>query len=137
MTLVLDSSALVAMMEGEPEAEALMAALLAADACAISAVTAFETRVVMLRRRGPAGLRMAERFIARTGASVVPFDAAMAEAAGEAYARFGKGIDPRARLNLGDCASYALAKALDAPLLFKGGDFGETDVAVLGRPARG
>jgi len=59
---------------------------------------------------------------------IVPFAEPYISGALEAYARYGKGIDPKARLNLGDCAAYALAKALNAPLLFKGEDFAATDV---------
>ena len=128
MTLVLDSSALVAIIEGEPEAEAFVTIIEAADALLIAAPTVFETMIVMVRRHGPGGIGIVQRLVAQAGADVVPFDARMAEAAGAAYARFGKGIEPRARLNLGDCVSYALARTFDAPLLFKGDDFAATDI---------
>ena len=58
---------------------------------------------------------------------IIPFDEAQAREALAAFDRYGKGIDPKARLNLSDCAAYALAKTMNSPLLFKGGDFAETD----------
>jgi ribonuclease VapC len=61
---------------------------------------------------------------------VVPFAEPQIMAALEAYSRFGKGIDPKARLNLGDCVAYALARSMKAPLLFKGQDFSATDIEV-------
>ena len=67
-------------------------------------------------------------FMEELGVEIVPFFEPCISKALEAHSRFGKGIDPRARLNLGDCATYALAKVLDAPLLFKDSDFSQTDI---------
>ncbi len=67
-------------------------------------------------------------FLAELDVEIVPFAEPYISQALEAYSRFGKGIDPKARLNLGDCAAYALAKVLDLPLLFKGADFSHTDI---------
>ena len=63
-----------------------------------------------------------------TGIEIVPFDKAQARAAAEAFDRYGKDIDPKASLNLADCAAYALVRTLDAPLVFKGKDFAQTDI---------
>lgn len=125
--IVADSSALIAILEEEPEHLAFKEALRAADRRAISAVSVYETRIVILRRRGPDGLKDVAELVDAFGFEVVPFDAAQAEAASEAYARYGKSFDARAKLNMGDCATYALAKSMAAPLLFKGDDFTHTD----------
>lgn len=135
MSLVVDSSALVALLEDEPEAPAFTTCLLAAEARLVSAFTLVETLVVMLGRRGPASIAEARAYLDDLDLQVIPFDAHQAALAVEAYARFGKGIDPRARLNLGDCVAYALARSLGAPLLFKGGDFAATDIAPATPPA--
>jgi ribonuclease VapC len=66
--------------------------------------------------------------LAENGIDVAPFDEDQARADSEAFGRYGKGIHPKARLNLADCATYALGKSLSAPLLFKGDDFANTDV---------
>ena len=128
MSIVLDSSALIALMEGEPEAPDILQTLAPEERRFASAFTIFETLVVILRRHGPAAVADAEAYIATLGVEIVPLDEGQMRLAVQAYARFGKGIDPRARLNLGDCVSYALARTLDAPLLFKGDDFAATDI---------
>lgn len=94
----------------------------------LSSVTVYETGIVMLRRRGGAALADVNELIDAFGFEIVAFDRVLVAAALAAYARFGRGIDPKARLNLGDCASYALAMTLGAPLLFKGEDFSHTDI---------
>ena len=70
------------------------------------------------------------KFLEFAEAEIIPFDQSAAQAALEAFTTFGKGIHPKARLNLCDCAAYALSKSLNAPLLFKGHDFVETDVEI-------
>jgi ribonuclease VapC len=87
--------------------------------------------MVMRGRRGPEGLNSLMVVIEGTATQILPFDAGQLQAALEAFERYGKGIHPQARLNLGDCVSYALAKTMNAPLLFKGDDFAATDI----RPA--
>ncbi|MBY0336443.1 MAG: type II toxin-antitoxin system VapC family toxin [Acetobacteraceae bacterium] len=129
MRIVLDTSAVIAILQQEPEGVALRDTWSRADAVFISAMTLFELRVVLLRRGGVPQLIEADTLLREGATQVVPFDERMAGQAADAYARYGKGIHPRARLNLADCAAYALAKSLDATLLFKGGDFAETDVA--------
>ena len=83
----------------------------------------------MLARRGINGLYDLEDFLAFIKAEIIPHDAQLASSAVLAFQRYGKGIDPNARLNFCDCAAYALAKAMHAPLLFKGADFTHTDIA--------
>lgn len=100
---------------------------MAADSAQIGAPNFFEASMVAETRKGPAGCRDLDGLIASMGLSVVAFDAAHIEGARDAYRRYGKGRH-RAALNFGDCCAYALAKALDWPLLFKGNDFALTDL---------
>lgn len=126
MRIVLDTSALVSAMTGDADADLFGQALLRADRPAISALTLSEARTVLLGRRGPAMVDRLHLLLRELGAEIHPFDADQAELAFLGYQRFGKGHP--ARLNLVDCAAYALAKSLDCPLLFKGSDFSQTDV---------
>ncbi|MGD9816528.1 MAG: type II toxin-antitoxin system VapC family toxin [Hyphomonadaceae bacterium] len=129
--IVLDSSVIVALAHGEPEA-ARFSSLISDDGAAnVSAANYLEASNVLEGRHGAPGRMMFEAVIGqlqRAGLATVAFDRQQAELAREGFRRYGKGRHP-AGLNLGDCFAYALAKALDAPLLFKGGDFAKTDVA--------
>lgn len=129
--IVVDSSVLVAIAAGEPDRPRFIDAILTSARPLLSAFTHFETRTVLLRRSGGRLLADLQDFLDTGRFEVRAFDLDQATLALEAYRRFGKDSGHKARLNLGDCASYALAKALDAPLLFKGDDFTHTDV----RPA--
>lgn len=127
--IVVDSSALVAIFEQEPDAAIYAAALLRADRLLISAVNVHETGMVLRARRGEAAERHMWRFLLEDNDfEIVAFDAEQAREALAAFGRYGKGIASKARLNLSDCAAYALAKTMAAPLLFKGDDFTATDV---------
>lgn len=126
--MVVDTSAVVAFLRNEPEAERVQEKLAQAS-CHMSALTVFECRTALLRRFGVAMLAEFDQLIQWAGIAIVPFDEGQAEAAFDAYRRFGKGSGHRAQLNLVDCAAYALAKTLNLPLLFKGDDFTHTDVA--------
>jgi ribonuclease VapC len=126
--IVVDSSALVAILEEEPEAEHFLSILQEASRRVASAVTVYETGIVLGGRRGWDTVAELNALLEQLGIEIVPFAAAQIMTALDAYSRYGKGIDPRARLNLGDCAAYALAKSMNAPLLFKGEDFAATDV---------
>lgn len=95
----------------------------------MSAASLLETTVVLTRRTASRDDRELRLFLATQAFHIVPFNAERSEIAREAYRRFGQGSGHPARLNFGDCFAYALAKALDAPLLFKGDDFGHTDIA--------
>ncbi len=128
---MIDSSALIAIVTGEPERASFVDAILASSEPVMSAVSHFETRTVLLRRAGEKPLRDLQEFLEVGQVEVRAFDHDQACAALDAYRRFGKGSGHKAKLNLGDCAAYALARLLDLPLLYKGGDFVHTDV----RPA--
>ena len=131
--IALDSSAIVAVLLLEPEA-ADFRRTIAASGALVGAPTLVETRLVLesyLSGRAENALRA---FLHGAGIAIVPFDAAMFEAAAEAFDRFGKGRHP-AKLNLGDCLSYAVARVHALPLLFKGGDFVHTDIVPAHAPA--
>ena len=125
--MVIDTSALVAIFLGEPERRAFLEHILQAETNLISAANSLETGIVLEARRGEAAGREFDLFIVRAKLEVVPVDAEQVEIARSAWRKYGKGRHA-AGLNFGDCASYALAKSLDAPLLFKGNDFSEMDV---------
>ena len=131
--IVVDSSAVVAILEREDDSASYARVIQDADNLTMSAVNAHECAVVLRRRRGPEGERILWLFLADNGVQILPFDEEQARKASEAFGRYGKGIDPKARLNLADCAAYALAKSLSAPLLFKGDDFIHTDIEVAAR----
>lgn len=124
--LVIDSSAIIAVLLDEPEADHFTNAM-GQGRCAISAVTVLEAEVVILRRVGPERVSEVRLLLNSVRTAIHPFDDAQAQVAVQAYERFGKGRHP-ARLGLLDCAAYALAKSLDAPLLYKGHDFAQTDI---------
>ena len=125
--IVVDSSAIIAVLLDEPEAEAFVGALLSAIDARMSAVTNYEIRTVVFSRGREQLLNEYETLFAVVGLSIATFDEEQSLLAFEGFRRWGKGIHP-AGLNFGDCAAYALAKSLDAPLLFKGADFVRTDV---------
>jgi ribonuclease VapC len=125
--LVADTSALAAILFGEPEAGSLLKALSHAGRLGISAANKAELLIVVRRRLGAAGVTKALDLLAMYGVAVIAVDDAGAELAAEAFERFGKGRHP-AGLNFGDCFAYALARQLNAPLLFKGDDFSKTDL---------
>jgi len=131
--MVVDTSALLAILQDEPERRTFNEALEAADRCSISAATLVEASIVVESRYGAEGVRALDLLLTRASIDVVPVDAAQAQLARAAFARFGKGRHP-AGLNFGDCFPYALATSLGEPLLFKGADFGATDVAVASPP---
>ncbi len=125
--MVLDTSALVAMLLGEPDCDRFIAALAEAEDPLISAGTLLETSIVVQSKLGEAGLADLDELLATAGVRCVAVDLAQVHAARDAFARFGKGRDT-AGLNYGDCFAYALAKVAQVPLLFKGEDFRRTDV---------
>ena len=117
--IVVDASALIAILDKEPDAPLYAEAIAEADPPIISAATLLEVNIVMLNRHGVKAVRMVDRLIKEAGFQVESFTAQQAELARAAYARYGKGRQT-AGLNYGDCFSYALAKATGLPLLFKG-----------------
>jgi ribonuclease VapC len=115
--IVVDSSALVAILEREPDAAVSSMAIEGADRLLISAVNVHETGVVLRVRRGSAALdRLWRLLLIDNDFEIVPFDEMQARAALSAFERYGKGLHSRARLNLADCAAYALASTMGAPL---------------------
>jgi ribonuclease VapC len=125
--LVVDASALVAILNRESEGD-MFSDLLDRVGWAVGWATIFETRLWVIRRR-PQATPMFAYLLAAGDPELVSFDGGIEAYAAEAFFRFGKGRHP-ARLNFGDCMSYAVASHLDLPLLFKGSDFGKTDVVV-------
>jgi ribonuclease VapC len=125
--MVLDTSALLAILQDEPERRRFNEAIEMADSRRMSAATFVEASIVVESRFGAEGLQALDRFIERADIEVMPVDFEQARAAREAFMRFGKGRHA-AGLNFGDCFSYALSRILAEPLLFKGNDFDRTDV---------
>ena len=114
-------------MLGEPEEDLFIRRVWEASTVRLSAVSYWETSVVVLSRRGASGLAAFEDFAANARMRIEPVTESTARIAIDAWLRFGKGRHP-ASLNFGDCFSYALAKSMGEPLLFKGRDFGQTDI---------
>ena len=127
--MILDTSALVAILFQEPEAEDFARLILAADICRLSVANHLELAIVLERQARPDAARQAEAFLRAAAIVVEPVTLQQGALARQAYYDFGRGRH-RARLNFGDCFAYALAKAMDEPLLFKGRDFVQTDVRV-------
>jgi ribonuclease VapC len=125
--IVVDTSALIAILDKEPDAALYAEAIAEADTPLISAATLLELHIVMLNRHGPRAAQIVERLIQDAAFQIENFTAQHVELAREAYTRYGKGRNS-AGLNYGDCFSYALAKATGLPLLFKGRDFSKTDL---------
>lgn len=126
--LVIDTSALIAIFRLEPEAESFLKVIVQADARAMSALSLLETSMVMSGSAADAAVfEPLDAFLREGAIEIAPFDAGQALFAREAFLRFGKGRH-EAALNLGDCASYALAKSRRAPILYKGDDFRRTDI---------
>jgi ribonuclease VapC len=127
--VIVDSSAIIAVLQDEPEAPAIIDALEAVDHPAISAATLVEASIVADGPRDPVRSARFDAFIDALQLEVVPLTAAHATLARRAYRDFGRGSGHSARLNLGDCFSYALAAERDESLLFVGEDFARTDIA--------
>jgi ribonuclease VapC len=127
--MIIDSSALVAMLEQEPEAERMARTLAHTTERLLSSANLVETGIVMQARRGDEGARDLDLLLAKLNVEIVPFTARQAQIARKAFRRYGRGRHD-AELNFGDCCAYALAKDESAPLLFKGDDFSRTDVIV-------
>lgn len=125
--LVIDSSALLAILLKEPGADAIADRLLAAPRRYVNAATLCECSMVIERRLGPAGTAVLDEYLSLLATEIVPFDVTCLGWARRAFRKFGKGAHAAA-LNLGDCIAYATAMHLGLPLLFKGDDFPRTDV---------
>ena len=128
--MVLDTSALVAMLSDEADAERFEAAVEGDPVRLMSTASYVETAIVIETRFGEPGGRELDLWLHRAGVDLVDVNGAQADAARVAYRRYGKGRH-RAGLNYGDCFSYALARVSGEPLLFKGDDFVHTDIGVV------
>lgn len=126
--MIVDPSALVAVIRGEPSRMAILTALAGAAGVRLSAAGYLELGIVIDGARDPVLSRRVDALLATLGVDVVPVDADQARVARAAYRDFGKGSGHPAGLNYGDCFSYALARGLDEELLFVGDDFTHTDV---------
>jgi len=126
--MVIDTSAVIAILRAEPEAELFLSAIDAAESAHLSAATYLEIAVVVTRMGDAIVSRNFDRLLEDLNVAVHPFTLDQAKIARQAHRDFGKGNHPAA-LNFGDCFSYALAKTLGQPLLYKGRDFAQTDVA--------
>lgn len=125
--VVLDTSAVLALLQDEKEADRILAALVDAEVRRLSAATVVEAGIVLQARYGDHGERELDLFLQRAEVEVMAVTEEQATVAREAFRRYGKGRHPAA-LNFGDCFSYALAVILNHPLLFVGEDFSATDV---------
>ena len=125
--MIVDSSAIVAVVLREPGWEGLVEKLGAENTCAIGAPTLAETGVVLTAKIGKKAPSVLSRLLQETGMAVIPFAEDHWRVAVEAYARFGKGRHA-AGLNFGDCLTYAVARLSERPLLFVGDDFTRTDL---------
>ena len=126
--MIIDSSAVVGIFNSEPEADALEDALISARNRRMSAATLVELYVVIDGKRDPVRSARLDELLRRSDVEIVDVTAEQAYIARAAHRDYGKGSGHPARLNFGDCFSYALAKVTGEPLLFKGDDFGHTDL---------
>ena len=125
--MIIDTSAILAVLFGEPDAGRYERAIAGALHCRMSVANFLETAIVLESRSGSAGGDELDLFLDRAQVELVPVTAGHAQAARRAWRRFGRGNHPAA-LNFGDCFAYALAEAAGEPLLFKGRDFALTDI---------
>ncbi len=125
--MIVDTSAVLAVLFGEPDAERYERAIAGASRCRMSVASLLEAAIVLESRSGAAGGHELDVFVERALIELAPVTAEHAQAARRAWRRFGNGNHP-AGLNFGDCFAYALAEATREPLLFKGRDFALTDI---------
>ena len=130
--IVIDTSAIVSVIRREDDADAIAACMVDASTVMLSAATLLEASIVLGDERFgilSEGDKLLDEFLYREGVIIEPVSTVQAQLARLAFGQFGKGTGHPAGLNFGDCFSYALAKSLDLPLLYKGGDFAKTDIA--------
>ena len=125
--MVVDTSAILAVLFGEEDGALYLDALAEPDRKFMSPFNMLEADIVVHARKGEEGHALLERFIYNCGIETIPFNSAARQLTYEAWQRYGKGRHP-ASLNMGDCCAYAAARQLRQPLLFKGNDFGKTDI---------
>jgi ribonuclease VapC len=127
--MIIDTSALVSILDQEAEAERLVRAIAADSERMLSAANLVETGIVMQVRRGDEAARDLDLLLAKLKIDIIPVSGKQANLARKAFQHYGRGRHP-AKLNFGDCFAYALAKDSSAPLLFKGSDFSQTDIMI-------
>ena len=128
--MVIDTSALLAILLDEPDAERLVQAIIDAEVRQLGAPSMVEAAAVMLAKKGAAGEIALDALVQRLDIDIVLMSAEAASVARRGYRLFGKGVGTPGVLNYGDCLSYGIAMASGEPLLFKGADFSRTDVLV-------
>ena len=127
--MIVDSSAIVAMLREEPEVDAMIKAIGNADKASISAANYLEASIVIDDKRNPVLSANLDRLLTKFSIDIAPVTATQAKLARQAYRDFGKGSGHPARLNFGDCFAYALAIERGEPLLYKGEDFAHAGIA--------
>jgi ribonuclease VapC len=125
--MIIDTSAMVAILYGEPEATAFTRLIYNSETSRISVANYLELSMVIEKQIGPEGTRQVDAFFRRAAIDIEPVTMEQGHLARQAFLDFGKGRH-KAGLNFGDCFAYALAKDFAEPLLFKGNDFSETDI---------
>ncbi|MER8381620.1 type II toxin-antitoxin system VapC family toxin [Mesorhizobium sp. M0142] len=125
--MVIDTSAVVAILRSEPEAARLERALVSDPIRLVPATCVLEARMVLVSRRGEHALAEIDLWLRKIEADIIPVDSELVDLATQGWLTYGKGHHPAA-LNFADCLSYALAKRADEPLLFIGKDFSQTDI---------
>ncbi|MER9051788.1 type II toxin-antitoxin system VapC family toxin [Mesorhizobium sp. M0923] len=125
--MVIDTSAVVAILRSEPEAARLERALILDPIRLVPATCVLEARMVLVSRRGEHALAEIDLWLRKIEADIIPVDSELVDLATQGWLTYGKGHHPAA-LNFADCLSYALAKRADEPLLFVGKDFSQTDI---------
>jgi ribonuclease VapC len=133
--VIIDTSALVAILRGEAEAEAFAEAIRSSDERRMSAASYLEVGIIVDQGGDPVASRRLDDLIATMSITIEPVTPVQARIARAAHRDFGRGSGHRARLNFGDCLVYALASDRGEPLLYRGDDFGHTDIPYIGRPA--
>lgn len=134
--MIVDASAIVAILRGEPEAPLYARLIRSAEIARLSTASYVEISIVLDRLPDPIASGTLDPFLESVGIRLEPFTASQARVARVAYQRFGRGSGHPARLNMGDCFAYALARELREPLLFKGRDFALTDIEIIIEPIR-
>ncbi|MDE2745723.1 MAG: type II toxin-antitoxin system VapC family toxin [Chloroflexota bacterium] len=125
--MIVDTSVIVAILLGEPEADEFSRVLVTTPDCRMSVISLLETTIALNNRGGPAAEDLLEPLLAEANVELVPVSFEQIQAARQAWQRFGKRNHP-AKLNFGDCVVYGLAATFGEPLLFKGDDFALTDI---------